>query len=211
MLFRSEAYYFRAWYYFQLVRNYSDVAWVEDVLEMSEANVPRNSRLVVVDHILADLNQAIAHLSEQNSNATMRVHRDVARAFKSEVALFEATWQKYHKAKNDAFYSKEVTDDKIKNYLEQARDAAKAIIDRGVWAIYSTGDKPYQNLFVTLDLSANREVLWWKKYNVAENIGHSVTRYINEGGGQTGIFRSLIDDYLTAEGKIFTASERAVA
>lgn len=207
----GEAYYFRAWYYFQLVRDYGDVAWVEDMLEMSEANVPRNSRLVVVDHILADLNQAIAHLSEQNSNATMRVHRDVARAFKSEVALFEATWQKYHKAKNDAFYSKEVTDDKIKNYFEQARDAAKAIIDRGVWAIYSTGDKPYQNLFVILDLSANREVLWWKKYNAAENIGHSVTRYINEGGGQTGISRSLIDDYLTAEGKIFTASERAVA
>ncbi len=28
----------------------------------------------------------------------MRIHKDVARALKSEVALFEGTWEKYHKA-----------------------------------------------------------------------------------------------------------------
>lgn len=207
----GEAYYFRAWYYFHLVKSYGDVAWVDNVLEMSEANVPRSSRLTIIDKVLADLDLAIANLSEQNSSATMRVHRDVARALKAEVSLFEGTWQKYHKAKNDAFYSKEVTDAKIKNYLEQARDAAKAVIDRGVWSIYSAGDKPYQNLFITLDLSTNKEVLFWKKYNAAENIGHSVTRYINEGGGQTGVSQSLVDDYLTIEGKVFTATERAIA
>ncbi len=29
----------------------------------------------------------------------MRLHKDVARALKSEVALFEATWEKWHYAK----------------------------------------------------------------------------------------------------------------
>lgn len=207
----GEAYYFRAWYYFQLVKNYGDVAWVDDVLEMSEANVPRSSRLVIIDNILADLDLAIANLKEQNSSASMRVHRDVARAFKAEVALFEGTWQKYHKAANDAFYSKEVTDAKIKNYLEQARDAAKAVIDRNVWTIHSIGDKPYQNMFIALDLSTNKEVLWWKKYNAAENIGHSVTRYINEGGGQIGISQSLVDDYLAIDGNVFTVEKRVAA
>lgn len=207
----GEAYYFRAWYYFQLVKNYGDVAWVDGVLDMSEANVPRSSRLTIIDNILADLDLAIINLSEQNSSATMRIHCDVARALKAEIALFEATWQKYHKAKNDAFFSKEVTDAKIKNYLEQARDAAKAVIDRGVWSIYSEGDKPYQNMFISLDLSTNKEVLFWKKYNAAENIGHSVTRYINEGGGQTGVSQSLVDDYLTIDGKIFTGAERTAA
>lgn len=206
----GEAYYFRAWYYFQLVKSYGDVAWVENVLEMDEANVPRSSRLEIVDNILADLDLAVSNLKEQSSSASMRVHRDVARAFKAEVALFEGTWQKYHKAKNDAFYTKEVTDAKIKNYIEQARDAAKAIIDRGVWSIHSTGNKPYQNMFITLDLTSNKEVLWWKKYNAAENIGHSVTRYINEGGGQLGISQSLINDYLTIDGKIFTEEDRIV-
>ena len=204
----GEAYYFRAWYYFQLVKNYGDVTWVNQVLDMDKVNAPRDSRVLVVDSILMDLDKAILNLKELNSNVTMRVHKDVARAFKAEVALFEGTWQKYHKAENDPFYTKGITDEKINNYLVQARDAAKAVIDRGVWKINSVGDKPYQNLFIILDLSNNQEVLWWKKYNAAENIGHSVTRYINEGGGQTGVSQSMVNDYLTNEGKIYNELQR---
>ncbi len=209
--FIGEAYYFRAWYYFDLVKNYGDVAWVDKVLTMDETNMPRESRLVIVDHILNDLDMAIVNLKEVNSNANMRVHRDVARAFKAEVALFEATWQKYHKEKNDPFYSEEVTSEKINSYLGQARDAAKSVIDRGVWQIHDSGVKPYQHMFITLDLSSNKEVLWWKKYDAAENIGHSVTRYINEGGGQTGVSKSLVDDYLTIDGEVFNGAERTEA
>ena len=206
--FMGEAYYFRAWYYFQMVKNYGDVTWVNKVLDIEEVNAHRDSRLMVVDSILHDLDLAILNLKEINTNATMRVHRDVARIFKAEVALFEGTWQKYHKAKNDPFFSKEVTDEKIKNYLTQARDAAKAVISRGVWEINDSGDLPYQNLFITLDLSNDKEVLWWKKYNAADNIGHSVTRYINEGGGQTGISKSMIDDYLTIDGAIYSEQQK---
>jgi len=207
----GEAYYFRAWYYFMMVKDYGDVTWVDKILDMDQVNSPRDSRLVVVDHILADLDIAIANLQLQSSSSTMRVHCDVARALKAEVALYEATWQKYHKAKGDAFYSVEVTDDKINDYLTQARDAAKAIIDRGVWGITASGSKPYQDLFITLDLSNNNEVLWWKEYNAAENIGHSVTRYINEGGGMTGISQSLVDDYLTINGEIYSSADRTTA
>jgi len=204
----GEAYYFRAWYYFQMIKDYGDITWVNKVLSIDEVKSPRDSRLVVVDSILHDLDIAILNLKEENSSATMRVHRDVARALKAEVALFEGTWQKYHRAKNDPFFSKDVTDAKIKNYLEQARDAAKAIIDRGVWSISQVGDKPYQDLFITLDLSNNPEILFWKKYNAADNVGHSVTRYINEGGGQTGISQSLVDDYLTKDGNIYSREQR---
>lgn len=204
----GEAYYFRAWYYFQMVKNYGDVAWVEDILEMNEANVARSSRVEIINHILSDLDVAITNLSDKASNVEMRVHRDVARAFKAEVALFEGTWQKYHRQKNDPFYTKDITDEQIKSYFEQARDAAKEIIDRNVWAIHTSGDKPYQDMFVTLDLSSNKEVLWWKKYNAVENIGHSVTRYLNEGGGQLGVSQSLVNEYLTINGNIFTDADR---
>ena len=207
--FIGEAYYFRAWYYFGLVRDFGDVTWVDQVLEMDEVNAPRDSRLVVVDNMLKDLDFAIAHLKERSNSATMRVHRDVARALKAEIALFEGTWQKYHKLANDEFYSQEVTDTKINDYFIQARDASKAIMDRGVWSISKNGVNPYQNLFVTLNLSTNPEVLWWKEYDAADNIGHSVTRYINEGGGQTGISQSLVNDYLTIDGTVYSQQQRA--
>ena len=207
--FIGEAYYFRAWYYFGLVRDFGDVTWVDQVLEMDEVNAPRDSRLVVVDNMLKDLDFAIAHLKERSNSSTMRVHRDVARALKAEIALFEGTWQKYHKLANDEFYSQEVTDTKINDYFIQARDASKAIMDRGVWSISKNGVNPYQNLFVTLNLSTNPEVLWWKEYDAADNIGHSVTRYINEGGGQTGISQSLVNDYLTIDGTVYSQQQRA--
>ena len=38
-------------------------------------------------------------MAEQGNSASMRLHRDVARALISEVALFEATWERYHYAK----------------------------------------------------------------------------------------------------------------
>jgi len=211
----GEAYFFRAMYYFLLVKDYGDVTWVNEVLPPVQEimEVPRDSRVLVVDSILADLNKAIELLPVCYNSATMRVHKDVALAFKSWVALFEGTWQKYHKAKNDKFFTQGITDDKIINYLEQARDAAKEVIDSKRWSIYSTG-KPfedYKNMFITLDLSNNPEIMLWKKYDSDDGIGNSITRYLNGGGGDMGITLSLVDDYLTIDGRIFSGTERETA
>lgn len=209
----GEAYFFRASYYYHLLVNYGGVTWMEELLEpdAGQMKLPRNTRTEIADHILADLDTAIENLHSQSTNATMRVHKDVARALKSEVALFAGTWEKYHRAKNTEFYDHELAnpEQKIQSYLQQAADAAKAVIDEGVWGI-TAGDPntAYRDLFITLDLSSNNEVLWWKKYDAASNIGHSVTRYLNQGGGQCGASASLVDDYLTIDGKPFTGAER---
>lgn len=210
----GEGYYFRAWYYYQLFINYGPISWVDKPLDpnMEQMQLKRDSRTVVADHILADLDQAISLLSEKNNCAGMRIHRDVARALKSEVALFEGTWEKYHKAEGDAFYDKSISDAKIQNYLQQAADAAKAVMDRGVWKIYSTGNTAddYRKMFQTTDLSNNSEVLWFKKYD-GDQVGNSVDRYLNQGGGGVGITASLVDDYLTLDGRPFVGEERTAA
>lgn len=218
----GEAYYFRAWYYFELLKDYGGVTWVDTVLDpvLEELQLPRDSRTYITDKILADLDMAIENLQAQSSSATMRVHKDVARIFKSKVALFEGTWEKYHWQKGDEFYDTTVSDlqSKIEDYLQQAVDAVAPIVesdgeDYGRWSIYSTGDtgNDYRNLFITLDLSSNPEVLFWKKYNNADNIGHSVTRYLNQGGGQKGPTASLVDDYLTIDGNPYTGDDKLTA
>lgn len=213
----GEAYYFRAAYYYHLLVNYGGVTWVEDQLDPDSELMkrPRNTRTEIVDYILNDLKDAITYLKEQDNNATRRVHRDVARALKSEVALFAATWEKYHRAENDPFYDKTLTnpDAKIKEWLELAATAAKEVIDRNVWSIHNTG-KPltdYRDMFIDTDLSDNQEVLWWKEYNVSAGIGHNVTYYACEGGGQIGVSASLVDDYLTIDGKPFTGNAKLEA
>ena len=213
----GEAYYFRAAYYYHLLVNNGGVTRVEDQLDPDSELMkrPRNTRTEIVDYILNDLKDAITYLKEQDNNATRRVHRDVARALKSEVALFAATWEKYHRAENDPFYDKTLTnpDAKIKEWLELAATAAKEVIDRNVWSIHSTG-KPltdYRDMFIDTDLSDNQEVLWWKEYNASAGIGHNVTYYACQGGGQIGVSASLVDDYLTIDGKPFTGNAKLEA
>ena len=206
----GEAYYFRAWYYFQLFKKYGKLTWVSKPLDPTAEvmNLPRQERTVIADSILADLDKAIANLRQQKSSATMRVHQDVARALKGEVALYEGTWEKYHKQKKDEFFTPGVTDEKISDYLKQCVAACKAVVDRGVWKIYSAGNplNDYRVIFQTEDLSSNPEVLWFKRYD-GNNIGNSVDRYLNQGGGGTGVNASLVDDYLTIDGKPFIGEQ----
>ncbi len=207
----GEGYFFRAWYYYNLLINYGPIAWVETPLDPDpeQMKCPRENRTVIADHILADLDLAIENLNERTNSSTMRVHRDVARALKSEVALFEGTWEKYHKAKNDPFFDPTVTDAKIADYLNQAAAAAKQVIDRNVWRIYSTGNpnNDYRIIFQTTDLGSNPEILWYKKYD-GDEIGNNVDRYLNQGGGSLGVTASLVDDYLTIDGRPFVGDER---
>ena len=210
----GEAYYFRAWYYYQMFVSYGQLTWVNTPLDpnIEAMKLPRANRTVIADSILADLDKAVMYLNTQNNSAGMRLHKDVARALKSEVALFEGTWEKYHKAKNDKFFDPSVTHEKIRNYLTIAAASAKEVMDRGVWKIYNTGEKlnDYRVLFQTTNLSSNPEVLWFKLYD-GDQIGNNVNRYLNQGGGGVGVDASLVDDYLTIDGKPFVGAQRIEA
>jgi len=208
----GEAYFFRAKFYFDLLQQYGGVTWVNTVLpdDSTVMQVPRDSRTLITDSILADLNNAANLLPVQSNSASMRLHKDVALAMISRVGLYEGTWEKYHKLKNDAFFTPGITDDKINGYLTQARDAAYTIIQSGRWHIYTTGqpDADYSNMFITSDLSSSPEVMFWKKYDASQGIGNSIGKYLSTDGADMGLTQSLVDDYLTIGGKPFAGNQR---
>lgn len=211
----GEAKFFRAITYFNMLKNYGDLTWVNKVLPADTVfmQVARDPRTLVIDSVLADLDAAANLLAVAISSGTMRVHKDVALALKSRVALYEGTWQKYHKTKSDPFFTKGISDAKIQNYFEQARDAALAVMNSGRWRIYNTG-KPledYTTMFITTDLSTNPEILLYRRYSVKDNIGHSISKYTSTAGADMGINLSLVDDYLTRDGRLFLGNERAQA
>lgn len=214
----GEAYYFRAAYYYNLLKDYGGVTWIDTPLDPDAGlmNRPRNTRTELTNYILADLDKAIENLNEQSSNASGRVHRDVARALKSEVALFAATWEKYHRAENDDFYDKTLTnaEEQITDWLNQAVKAAEDVMSRKVWSISRLNENPltdYRDLFVTTDLTGNQEVLWWRRYDVSSVGGNNVTYYSSDGGGNKGVSASLVDDYLTRDGRPFIGKEKMEA
>lgn len=95
---RSVGYFFRAYYYMELIARFGDVPWVEHILGDSDTEVaygPRTPRKEVADKVLENLLYAEQHIKpEGDGDNTINVH--VVRALISRFALFEGTWRKYH-------------------------------------------------------------------------------------------------------------------
>lgn len=98
--YEGEAYFFRAFTYFGLLKQFGGVPLVTSVLDVNstEMYAPRNSRYEVVNQIIADLDLAISKLpTEQSipSGDKGRASKWAAEALKAQVLLYEATWEKY--------------------------------------------------------------------------------------------------------------------
>ena len=100
--------------------------------------MPRNE---VADFILQDLDKAIEMLKDKGFANNNRINKQVAQLVKSRVALYEASYERYHKgsgrvpgdaewpgAKVHPGYTFDV-DAHVKDLLGQAMDAAKAVAE----------------------------------------------------------------------------------
>ncbi|MGQ7870256.1 RagB/SusD family nutrient uptake outer membrane protein [Sunxiuqinia sp. sy24] len=204
--YSGEGYFFRALHYFNMVQTFGDVPFYSKPLstDSEELYMARTPRKAVVDSIIKDLDVAIAKLPAVDKAEAFRVNKDVALALKARICLFEGTWEKYHSGTDFG-----VTGSDGSEYLELAAQAAKQIIDEGHYALYNNGDvnDTYYSLFNQVDLSANSEVILWKKYDVDLGVTHNVHRYIPRIGGNTGLSKSLVDSYLATDGLPISQSD----
>lgn len=97
----GEAYFLRAFEYFEKLKLYGDFPIITKTLPdnaavLTEAS-KRMPRTEVSRFILADLDSAILLLNNNPVGGKNRITKDAAYLFKSRVALFEGTWLKYHK------------------------------------------------------------------------------------------------------------------
>lgn len=95
------AYFFRAWWHFNLLQRFGGVTLALEVPETGSDFVwgSRNSRYEVVSSILSDLSKAQQLLSTTTKTATGNdgsVTIEAVCAFKARVCLFEGTWEKYN-------------------------------------------------------------------------------------------------------------------
>lgn len=194
----GEAYFFRAWFYFALLRHYGGVPWVDKPLDTDseELLAPRDPRNVVADNILADLDTAISLLSPRGQVGSNRVNREAALIFKSRVALFEGTWQKYHQ--NTDFG---VSGSSGQAYLQAAADAGRELIEMGTTAIFNTGDPEtdYERLFNSENLDPMSEIVLWRRYDLTQGLSHQLHRRMRHGNN-TGLSRSLVESFLCQDG-----------
>lgn len=192
----AEARLFRGWFYAEKVQKFGDVPWVEKELnidspELMAARMPREQAM---DKVLEDLNFASTKLPDNwgDGNAPGRLNRWAALLVKSRLCLYEGTFRKYHGGKD------------ADKWLQESANAAKEIMDKGPYRLYTTGSpttdyNAYQRI---LNLAGNPEVMYWRKYQLGVFTNH-VQGYFDYAGGAS---KSMVEDYLCTDGKPITLS-----
>jgi hypothetical protein len=94
--YEALARFFRAYFYFDKVKQFGDVPWYDKELGSNDPDLykARDSRELVMQNMLADIDFAIANLPSKKD--VYRVTKWTAVALKSRFCLFEGTFRKYH-------------------------------------------------------------------------------------------------------------------
>lgn len=189
--------FFRARFYMEMVRRYSDVPWYDKLIGTSDDDLlykERDTRALVVEKIFEDYDFASKNV--RLVQPVGAVNRWVVLAYMSRDALYEGTFRRYHPE-----LQLEAT---AQTYLTIALEKAKEIIDNGGFGIYSTGniDSDYSTLFNSTDLTGNKEVIF---ANIAED-GVSNSGWWNYFQDyEISPSRDLVHSYLMTDGTFYSS------
>ena len=201
----GEAHFFRALFYFNLLKSFGAVPWIDKVLTTSspELYASRTPRNIIADNIIADLDTAAQHLMADKTNGSSRINKWMALLIQSRVALYEGSWEKYHNGTDFG-----VASPNPDKYFLKAVSAAQQVMESGLYDVYSTGNpqQDYSDLFSLRDYSSNKEVMFWSKMNMALGIHSHSKLYSMEAPAGYGITKELADSYLDIEGKPISVS-----
>ncbi|MEG2061997.1 MAG: RagB/SusD family nutrient uptake outer membrane protein, partial [Alistipes sp.] len=143
--------FFRAYFYYDKLTTYGEVPWIDHTLtvDAEELYASRDSRDVIINHIIEDLDFAYTHITTTKNDGSM-ITKWVPAAFKSRVCLFEGTYRKYHTELNLASSANAL--------LEKAVLAAKEVMEKSGHGINTAGTTPYRDLFKS-DNPITKEVM----------------------------------------------------
>ena len=191
------AHFFRAYFYFNMVKRFGDVPWIDRTIDVNDEETlyaARDDRFEVMDKVLEDLNYAIANISDKSEPSRTLITKDVARAFKTRVALYEASFRKYH-----TDYGKQGT---ANQWFEEVVKTADEITGYSL----VEGTSAYRDLF--LQKSPNTtEVILAVTLDADLQVFSSRNRRVISPtyGDRPSLTRRFINTYLNIDGTPFTA------
>lgn len=194
--------FFRAMFYFEKVKTFGDVPWIDVELgsESEQLYAPRDSRELVMTKMLEDIDYAIENLPEAVS--TFRVNKWAALALKAEFCLYEGTFRKYH-AGHITLNTLPEDARPYTDYLDLAAAAAKQVMDCGLYSLASD----YRMLFAADDADAKEYILAIKN-DLSLQIYNNSTAYATmPTQGCPGLTKKFVDSYLMKDGSRFTDKE----
>ena len=202
--------FFRAWLYFDKLYWYGGVPWIDHVLNPGdpELTAPRDTRDVIVTHIIEDCDYAFEHIKADNSSSSKAgfVNKWCALLLKSRVCLFEASWRKYHAGTAYVIGCNISADD----LFAEAAYAAKAVMESGVFSIHTgtsngKGKGSYRDLFSS-DTVPFDEVLLAVEQDNPLSVGYA-NYYYNKQNVRASLVRPFINTYLNQDGSYYSETK----
>lgn len=194
--YEALAKFFRAYFYFEKVKRFGDVPWVDKELDPSDTDIlygARDSRELVMTKMLEDVDFAIEHLDAGVS--PYRVNRWAALMLKAQFCLFEGTFRKYHKLayeEHDYDY-----------YLDLAVEAAGEIIDEGPYKLAPD----YRMLFAQENADQGEYILAINNDFSLQIRNNSCAYALVAAQGAPGLSRKFVNSFLMKDGSRFTDKE----
>jgi hypothetical protein len=199
--------FFRALFYYDKVQRFGDVPWYGKTIPVYDsANLykSRDSRRLIMDSVLADLNFAIDNITATDNTRSL-VTRFVALAYKSRICLFEGTFRKYHGGAGGLAEGLEQT---VDQWLTEAADAAKKVMDEGGFGLNTSGgaDAAYRQLFISKQPVA-KEIILSNICDPTQNVLNDANWYWTSAtyGSRLSFIRTFVNTYLNIDGTPFTA------
>lgn len=194
--YNGMARFFRAYFYFGMVKRFGDVPWYSHAIEINDQQMltkARDPRVMVMDSVLADLDYAIANLDA--SRQVSVITKWTALALKSRIGLYEGTFRKYHPEFNLAGSDK---------FLDASISAGEALLKSGYTIYKSTPSTAYQKLFAS-DNAIVDEVILARDFSDELQVYHNLNYYtMTASYGKPGLEKKLVNSYLMADGSRFT-------
>ena len=195
--------FFRAYLYFNMVKRFGDVPWIQDQLETDSDALynPRDSREVIMGHMIEDIDYAIENLPA--SVSVYRVNRWTALALKARFCLFEGTFRKYHDPAQHAYmYVVPLPSGAHDSayYLGLAAQAAREIMDNGPYRLVAD----YRKMFAGPDADKGEWILAIKNDQSLQICNNSTAFALMPTQGCPGLTRKFVASFLMADGSRFT-------
>lgn len=185
--YEGEIRFFKAYFYQKKVQQFGDVPWLEKDLQVDSEELfkARDSRKVVFDNILKDLDFAVSYLPETSPEG--RLTKYAVLTFKAEACLYEGTFRKYHKIGDH------------EAILKEGAGAAESVMDSGRFKLYTTKNpqKDYFDLFVQYELQENQEAIMIQRFIEGIKM-HNDVRQLGEQ--KTGYTKDFVNSYLCTDG-----------
>jgi hypothetical protein len=177
--------FFRAMEYADLARLFGDVPWFDKEILPADVDLSfkeRDPLPFVATKIMEDYQYAVENV--RINDGTMQINRDVVLAFMSRHLLYFGTYLKYHNIDQTV----------ATTLLEKAKWAADQLITSGKYQVVDD----YRGLFTSADLTGNKEIIFFRQYEVAKST-HCIVAYNNQEP-QTGTTLKMVETYLSTDG-----------